>query len=79
MVVDQPNRPIQQVYEEAQARYLSSEDSEVESLKDFVQIKHILKYVRGKNDPSLATTMEDVEILERHKFIDRRQGVKEKL
>ena len=36
LVVDQPHEPIQQIYKEEQARYLSSEDSEVETLKDFV-------------------------------------------
>ena len=78
LIVDQPNRPIQQVYKEAQARYLSSEDSEVESLKDFVQVKHVLKYARAKNNPALAKTIEELDILERRKFIDRGQGVKEK-
>ena len=52
--------------------------SDVESLKDFVQIKHVLKYARGKNNPALAKTIEELDILERHKFVDRGQGVKEK-
>ena len=78
LVIDQPAQPIQQIYEKEQARYLSSEDSEVETLKDFVSIKHKLKYARGKLDPAMATSIDEVEVLERHKFIDRGNGVKEK-
>ena len=57
-MVDQPHQPIQQIYEEFFV-YPSSEDSEVETLKEFVSIKHKLKYARGKMDPTMATSIDE--------------------
>lgn len=44
----QPHRPPQQIFEEQQTMYLSSSGSEVDSLKDYAEVKHVYSYLRNK-------------------------------
>ena len=69
-VIQYPNRPTQQIYETEVHKALSSDDAP-ESLHDYGDIKHVLKYSRSKDHESLPSILKELEVLDRQKVIVR--------
>ena len=55
-VIQCPYRTTQQIYDTEVHKALSSDDAP-ESLNDYGDIKHVLKYARSKNHESLPSTL----------------------